>query len=69
MLSENDRIGWSFPGDMGIISFDYLYGQHVKFFHIADIGDIVVEETYEFAGFVMPAKFSVAVQVDTSKLH
>ena len=66
MLQANDRMGWTFTEAVGALTFDYLSGQDVKFMYLDDIGPLQVDETYDFSDFVLPAKFSVATEVDTS---
>ena len=67
-LQENDRMGWTFTSAIGAITFDYLHGQDVKFMYLEGVGDLMLNQAYDFSDFVLPAVFSVAVEVDTRKL-
>ena len=66
-LQENDRMGWTFLSAVGALTFDYLHGEDVKFMYLEDTGDLEIDNIYDFSDFVLPAMFSVAVQVDTSE--
>ena len=70
-IVEGDVIGWTFEGNQGPISFRYdpTHKTHYAIFKKVNGVDVlpVLGENVKFESIILPAKYSIAVQVDPSK--
>lgn len=66
-LSNGDRIGWTFEGNVGPICFQYLELHRTFLFQILDSKYLEVGQTAVFDKVNLPSQFSIATLVDGSK--
>ncbi|ELT87437.1 hypothetical protein CAPTEDRAFT_211564 [Capitella teleta] len=63
-VASGDRVGWTFEGSTGIISFQYVEEHKTYFRKVKDVGFPVFQETYTFDNIHLPSIFSAAVKID-----
>ena len=61
-----DRIGWTYEGEFGVISFDYVQGHKTYYAEVSTVGLPDVGSTVVFQSIPLPAVFSIAVEMDLS---
>ena len=66
-VAAGDRIGWTYEGSTGIISFQYVEEHKTYFRKVENTDYPIVQNTYTFDNIHLPSIFSVAVQIDPSE--
>ncbi len=66
-VQGGDRIGFTYTGNMGLISFSYVEGERT-YFRKLDSGTAPnVGANYIFDNIHLPSKFSVAVEIEAGE--
>ncbi len=65
LLEADDRIGWTYSGDVGIISYNLKNRYDIHFREIVNNEHPVVGNSYGFTIFPFPIVFSIGVSIKT----